>query len=212
MYKEGKTTEALRLFELGMEKNPALVDNYYYAGLCELSRHHYQRGYDHMQHILTSFPDQVRKTVYLFAAIAAKHTQQLGKALSLTTSGIGKHPEYIDLYQYRAKLNQQQEKWQEAHEDYEIVLKQRKNNPEVLLGAALCAKHLGFGSNCMSLLNAALYADHSHEFTSSILLERIKINYQEGKVKECSKDLKKLSEVEPDGCDFNYFKGLLQLK
>jgi tetratricopeptide (TPR) repeat protein len=44
VYKEGKVSEALKLFEISIEKNPELVDGHYYLALCHLSRRNYQKS------------------------------------------------------------------------------------------------------------------------------------------------------------------------
>lgn len=66
-------------------------------------------------------------------------------------------------------------------------------------------------SNCLSMLNSALYYEHNDDHKCTILIERIKINFQDKKFKECKKDLQKLEEIDPQSCEMNYYKGLLQL-
>lgn len=73
LYKEGKNAEALRLFELTLEKDPKMCEAHYYIALCLLGKHSYQKAYSHLTIILSDFPDFKKKTVYLFAAIAAKN-------------------------------------------------------------------------------------------------------------------------------------------
>jgi len=55
--------------------------------------------------IAEKFPSFDKKTVFLFTAIAAKHLDMFGKALTVLTTGINKYPDFLDLYVYRAKLN-----------------------------------------------------------------------------------------------------------
>lgn len=42
----------------------------------------------------------------------------------------------------------------------------------------MCLKKMGFGSNCLALLNSALYCDQKGEFKAKILIERLKINFE----------------------------------
>lgn len=71
-----------------------------------------------MNLILEKFPTFDKKTVYLFAAISAKHTNNLEKAMITITNGVNKYPDYLDLYIYRAKLSEQQGEIASAQEDY----------------------------------------------------------------------------------------------
>lgn len=54
---------------------------------------------------------------------------ETGKAMSFLTHGISKYPDFMDLYLYRARLNEGQNCYEDALEDYETVLKTKKNNP-----------------------------------------------------------------------------------
>ena len=56
----------------------------------------------------------------------------------------------------------------------------------------MCLKEVGRGSNCLSTLNSALYCPNADQFKSKILAERIKINFEAGKLKEVRKDIAKL--------------------
>lgn len=84
---------------------------------------------------------------------------ELGKAMSFLTNGINKYPDFMDLYLYRARLNESQNRYEDAQEDYETVLKTKKNNPEVLLSYAICLKKLNQTSKALSNLNNAFYND-----------------------------------------------------
>ena len=64
------------------------------------------------------FKKQSKKTIYLFAAIAAKNINEYEKALRILTEGVSQHSDYIDLYLYRAKLFKQDKKYEDAHQDY----------------------------------------------------------------------------------------------
>jgi tetratricopeptide (TPR) repeat protein len=84
---------------------------------------------------------------------------EMGKAMSFLTNGINKYPDFMDLYLYRARLNESQHRYEDAQEDYETVLKTKKNNPEVLLSYAICLKKLNQTSKALSTLNNAFYND-----------------------------------------------------
>jgi tetratricopeptide (TPR) repeat protein len=84
---------------------------------------------------------------------------EMGKAMSFLTNGINKYPDFMDLYLYRARLNESQNRYEDAQEDYETVLKTKKNNPEVLLSYAICLKKLNQTSKALSTLNNAFYND-----------------------------------------------------
>lgn len=103
-----------------------MVDAYYYASLCHLSKHQYQKAFDLLNSILEKFQNYKRKTVYLFAGISANHVNQVEKALGLITQGISHYPDYTDLYLYRAKLLEEKSNFEEALSDYEVVLKTKK--------------------------------------------------------------------------------------
>lgn len=76
------------------------------------------------------------------------------------------------------------------------MLKQRKDNPEILYLNALCLKKLGSLANCLALLNLALYNDQKGEFKAKILMERLKINFEGRKIKDCRKDIQKIEEFD----------------
>lgn len=118
VYKEGKFTEALKLFELAIEKTPESAESHYYAALCYLNKHLYQRAYDLLETLLEKFVAFQKKTVYLFAAIAAKHLSRTSRAIIILGQGIQKYPDYLDLYIYRAKLYDQENEVEMAHQDY----------------------------------------------------------------------------------------------
>lgn len=113
--------------------------------------------------------------------------------MTTITNGINKHPDYLDLYIYRAKLSEQQGEIQKAQEDYELVLKTKKDNPEVLFSYALILKKIGLTSNALSYLSSALYNDKAGDLKERILLERLKINFETNKLEESKKDILKLS-------------------
>lgn len=182
-YKEGRISEALRLFELTLEKQPDKADAYYYCALCLLSKHSYQKAFEFLNNILAKFPQYEKKTVYLFAGIAAKHTGQADKAIALVSEGLQKYPDYNDLYLYRAKVYDEMRDYEKALHDYELILRTKKDNSEVLLNCALCYKALGKLTNCLSMLNSAFYSGNSGLFKGRILLERIKIYYEQKKIK-----------------------------
>jgi Tfp pilus assembly protein PilF len=48
--------------------------------------------------------------------------------LTTLTNGINRYPDYLDLYVYRAKINEEQGNFENAQEDYEFVLKKKKDN------------------------------------------------------------------------------------
>lgn len=196
LYKEGKISEALKLFELTIEKQPDLPDAHYYTALCLLSRQHYHKAYSHLSLLLQKFINYNKKTVFIFSAIAAKHIEKVDKAIAILAQGIEKYPDYLDLYIYRAKLLQQQQKYEIALKDYEIIMKSKKDNSEVLLNYAICLKSMGKQSNCVSILTSALYNDQEGLFKAKILLERMKLYFSENKYKECKKDLSKLQEMD----------------
>ena len=105
-----------------------MPEAHYYIALCLLSKHQYQQAYDHLTIILEKFTKFNKKTVYLFASIAAKNLERLDKAITLLSQGIDRYPEYTDLYVYRARLEEQNKEYQAALEDYEHALKTRKDN------------------------------------------------------------------------------------
>lgn len=95
---------------------------------------------------------------------------EMGKAMGFLTKGINKYPDFMDLYLYRARLNEGQNCYEDALEDYETVMKTKKNNPEVLLSYAICLKKLNQTSKALSALSTALYNDKTGETKSKILL------------------------------------------
>ena len=83
LYKQGKTAEALHLFELTLEKNPEMAEAHYYTALCHLTVHNYEKADSHLTHLLEiKFS---RKTVFIFAAIAAKNLEKIEKAIIVLT-------------------------------------------------------------------------------------------------------------------------------
>lgn len=73
---------------------------------------------------------------------------------------------------YRGKLREMLRKYQEAHEDFEKVLRFDKNNMEALIKNANCLRKVRAFANCLSNLAAALYIDKG-EHRKQLLLERI---------------------------------------
>ena len=138
-----------------------MPEAHYYIALCLLSKHSYEKAYEHLTTLIDKFPKFNKKTVFIFAAIAAKNLEMVEKALELVSAGIGRYPDYIDLYLYRAKLHEQLKQYPAALLDYEHSLKTKKNHPETMLNYALCLQQLGQTSNCLSALNAAYYCDGS---------------------------------------------------
>jgi tetratricopeptide (TPR) repeat protein len=194
VYKEGKVGEALRLFELAVERSPDLADGYYHCALCHLSKRNYQRSYDFLTLLVQKFPAFDRKTVPLFTAIAANHLSLPDKALSALTSGVTRYPDFLDLYVYRAKVSEGQGQLDDAQEDYEFVLKTKRDSPEVLLGYALLLQRKGLTTNALSALGSALYSDKG-DLRGKILLARVRMNYSLGRLDECKKDLPRLCEL-----------------
>lgn len=88
MYKAGRFVEALKLFEIGMERSPQIPDNYYYAALTYLNGHNYEGGYALLSDIIKKFKSYNKKSVYLFAAIAAKNLNRIEKAIDICESGL----------------------------------------------------------------------------------------------------------------------------
>jgi hypothetical protein len=68
----------------------------------------YQRAFDLLETLLEKFVAFQKKTIYLFAAIAAKHLNRISRAIIIVGQGIQKYPDYLDLYVYRAKLYDQE--------------------------------------------------------------------------------------------------------
>ncbi len=160
----------MRLFELCSQQNPLQADSLYYQSLCLLTKHNYHRAFQVLNKIIEQFPGFSKKTVYLFSAIACKNIGRIERAMGVATAGISKYPDYLDLRLYRAKMLQQNGDYEQAHQDYEIILKSRKDSAEVLLRDAMCLKELGRLSNCLSMLNSAFYCDQSGQLKGQILM------------------------------------------
>jgi hypothetical protein len=54
---------------------------HYYIALCLLSRHSYEKAYGHLVTLLEKFPKYSKRTVYIFAGIAAKNLEKIEKAI-----------------------------------------------------------------------------------------------------------------------------------
>ena len=58
-----------------IEKYPEMMEAHYYAALCHLSKHSYEKADGYLSHLIEV--GYGRRTVYIFAAIAAKNMGKL---------------------------------------------------------------------------------------------------------------------------------------
>jgi tetratricopeptide (TPR) repeat protein len=102
---------------------------------------------------------EYKKTAFLFAAISAKHLENLEKAERICSVGLERYGNYKDLLMYRANINSLLHRYENAYQDFERVLKLDSKNVEVMIRCAECRCRMGAYLNGLTQLTEALHLD-----------------------------------------------------